>query len=209
MPPWNDSMRGDVDDLAGRFLPDLPGDDLTEEEDGVEVDVDHVVPVLFGEVDEVGAADDRAALLTRMSAPPSAARVAARILSAAPGAAMSMGIVTDLRPSAAISRASGAFRRRRRGRRRRRLRRAGPCRRRGRGRCASPLLHRHPRVRFRRGLARCPYLCGCQRAELAMVSATVLVRLPSRRSATCRVPQIRVLPVVSRAEATAGVCRRG
>src|SRR5215470_14184710 len=43
-----------------------------------------------------------------------------------------------------------------------------------------------------------------QRADLAMASAAALPRLPSRRSATCLVPQIRVLPVVSRAEAMAG-----
>src|SRR5215472_15952697 len=48
----------------------------------------------------------------------------------------------------------------------------------------------------------------CQCAELAMASAAVLPRLPSRRSATCLVPQIRVLPVVSRAEAMAGVPSR-
>src|SRR5215472_8747218 len=48
--------------------------------------------------------------------------------------------------------------------------------------------------------------CGaarCQCAERAMASAAVLLRLPSRRSATCPVPQISVLPVVSRAEAAA------
>src|SRR5215831_14043847 len=43
----------------------------------------------------------------------------------------------------------------------------------------------------------------CQRAELAMASAAALPTLPSSRSATCLVPQTRVLPVVSRAEAMA------
>jgi hypothetical protein len=69
-------------------------------------------------------------------------------------------------------------------------------------RCASLLLHRHPLVSSRAGLAR------RQCAELAMASAAVLPKLPSRRSATCRVPQIKVLPVVSRAEAVAGVPSR-
>src|SRR5262249_47955474 len=48
----------------------------------------------------------------------------------------------------------------------------------------------------------------CQCAEPAMASAAALPRLPSRRSTTCPVPQIRVLPVVSRAEAAVGVPSR-
>ena len=43
----------------------------------------------------------------------------------------------------------------------------------------------------------------CQCAELAMARAAVLPKLPSRRIATCWVPQIKVLPVVRRAEAVA------
>src|SRR6516225_2578534 len=58
----------------------------------------------------------------------------------------------------------------------------------------SLLLHRRP--------------ARCQCAEPAMASAAALPRLPSRRSATCPVPQIRVLPVVSRAEAAVGVPSR-
>src|SRR5215472_2495230 len=55
------------------------------------------------------------------------------------------------------------------------------------------------------GWCRVPERRRCQRAEVAMASAAALLRLPSRRSATCLVAQISVLPVVSRAEATAVV----
>src|SRR5215813_134257 len=56
--------------------------------------------------------------------------------------------------------------------------------------------------------ARCQVPARCQCVESAMASAAVLPRLPSIRSATCRVPQINVLPVVSRAEAMAGLPSR-
>ena len=41
-----------------------------------------------------------------------------------------------------------------------------------------------------------------------MASAALSPKFPSRRSATCPVPQIRVLPVVSRADAAAGAPSR-
>ena len=47
-----------------------------------------------------------------------------------------------------------------------------------------------------------------RRARQGCGGANDLPKLPSRRSATCPVPQIRVLPVVSLAEAAAGVPSR-
>src|SRR3546814_14926592 len=55
--------RGDVDDLARPPLlldtrDHVPPDRLAEEEERLEIGVHHRVPIRFGEVDRVGAADD-------------------------------------------------------------------------------------------------------------------------------------------------------
>ena len=50
--------RGDVDDLARALGQHVATGRLAEEEGGLEVGVDHRVPILLGKVDAVGAADD-------------------------------------------------------------------------------------------------------------------------------------------------------
>ena len=58
MPPWKDEQAGDADDLAAAALDHRPAEVLGEEEQARQVDVEHLVPRLVGDVDRVVAVDD-------------------------------------------------------------------------------------------------------------------------------------------------------
>ena len=59
MPPWKDSIEAMLMILPPRPAPiHAAADRLGQEEGGLQVDVHHLVPVLLGEVERVGAADD-------------------------------------------------------------------------------------------------------------------------------------------------------
>src|SRR3546814_6246874 len=63
LPISNAALKGqhrrDIDDLARPALDHVPPDRLTEEEERLQIGVDHRVPIFLGEVDRIGAADDR------------------------------------------------------------------------------------------------------------------------------------------------------
>ena len=50
--------RGDTDDLAARALLDhLPRSYLTQQKHGLDVQVHHIIPILFGKIQKIGASD--------------------------------------------------------------------------------------------------------------------------------------------------------
>jgi hypothetical protein len=57
-PALEAQQRGDVDDLAAALCEHVPPGRLAQEEQALEVGVDHRVPVGLGELDRIGAADD-------------------------------------------------------------------------------------------------------------------------------------------------------